>query len=210
MSSRALAGLSYAYARQLLGEPVPPLVHGDGQHRALVRPEDEVGWLVRLAVRRHRRGGCHTFLGNIYVGEGSLASTWLTAWPWASADYAAGVARKTYRYVTDHCTVKGVLFRDQSAATEFWVGPYVYWLFTEYLDTVGPEPVLAEWLRWLDRTWSVEREWRDFLDRPRDETGYVGRAAANGMLSVALLGYLGIKQMEEVGKPLHWRVQPEQ
>ena len=31
-------------------------------------------------------------------------------------------------------------------------------------------------------------------------------APANGMLSVALLGYLGIKQMEAVGKPLRWEV----
>ncbi len=211
---RALAGLSYyAYARQLLGEPVPPhwFTVMDNTVRWCDRKMKSDGWFD-WQCEDLVEGGCHTFLGNIYVGEG-IFGVYLAnrlAGREASADYAAEVARKAYRYVTDHCTVKGVLFRDQSAATEFWVGPYVYWLFTEYLDTVGPEPVLAEWLRWLDRTWSVEREWRDFLDRPRDETGYVGRAAANGMLSVALLGYLGIKQMEEVGKPLHWRVQPEQ
>ena len=53
--------------------------------------------------------------------------------------------------------------------------------------------------------WDTER--KDFLDRPRGGTpGYVGRASANGMLNVAILGYLGIKQMEEIGRPLHWEL----
>jgi len=60
----------------------------------------------------------------------------------------------------------------------------------------------------IDRRWSVERNWKDFLDRPRNGAGYVGRASANGMLNVAILGYLGIKQMQEIGKPLHWSLSP--
>ena len=91
---------------------------------------------------------------------------------------------------------------------EFWVGPYVYWLFTEYLDTVGPDPAFEDWLTVLDERWSVEREWKDFLDRPRDGAAYVGRATDNGMLNVAILGYLGLRQLDEIGKPLHWDAAP--
>ena len=114
---------------------------------------------------------------------------------------AQEAAWKAYRYVTDDCWIKG---RKYEYPLEFWVGPYVYWLFTQYLDTVGPDEKFEDWLRVLDESWSVEREWRDFLDRPADGSGYVGRASANGMLNVAILGYLGIKQMKETGAPLQW------
>ncbi|MCE5217455.1 hypothetical protein LLH03_10575, partial [bacterium] len=122
-----------------------------------------------------------------------------------AAAKAAAVTLKGYRYVTDDCWIKG---RKYEYPTEFWVGPYVYWLFTEYQDTLGKDPRLGDWLTVLDRTWSVEREWRDYLDRPTDGTGYVGRAASNGMLNVAVLGYLGIKQLDEIGRPLHWPTGP--
>lgn len=123
-----------------------------------------------------------------------------------SAQAAAEAARKACRYVTDDCWVRGVRFDHNPTRAELWVGPYVYWLFTEYLDVVGPEPRLAEWLAMLDRFWAVDHQWRDFLDRPATADGYVYRADSNGMLAVAALGYLGIKHMAEIDRPLHWRV----
>jgi len=150
-------------------------------------------------------GGCHTYLGNIYIGEG-LFGIYLAsrmAGREESAAAAAEATKKAYRYVTDDCWIKGKKF---TYSLSFWVGPYMYWLFTEYLDTVGPDERFEDWLQVVDQRWSIEREWRDFLDRPRNGAGYVGRAASNGMLNVAILGYLGIKQMAEVGKPLHWKL----
>ena len=67
---------------------------------------------------------------------------------------AAEATKKAYRYVTDDCWIKG---RKYEYPLEFWVGPYVYWLFTEYLDTVGPDDKFEDWLRVLDQRWSVER-----------------------------------------------------
>ena len=204
---RALSGLSYyAYAMQLLGEEVPgewwPVLDSTVEWTLWkMKPNGWFDWQCEDIVE----GGCHTFLGNIYIGEG-LFGCYLAdrfAGREEAAEKAAEATHKAYRYVTDDCYIKGQKYE---YPLEFWVGPYVYWLFTEYLDTVGPDPEFEDWLRVLDDKWRVEREWRDFLDRPSDGSGYVGRAAANGMLNVALLGYLGIKQMEEIGKPLHWEL----
>jgi hypothetical protein len=148
-------------------------------------------------------GGCHTFLGNIYIGEG-LFGCYLASRKGGrleAAKAAAAATKKAYRYVTDDCWIKG---RKYEYPLEFWVGPYVYWLFTEYLDTIGPDEKLEDWLQVLDRKWSVERGWHDFLDRA--PTGGCGRTTTNGMLEVSILGYLAIKQMAESGKPLHWEL----
>ena len=204
---RTLAGLSYyAYAMQLLGEKVPdswwPAMDNTVTWSARkMKPNGWFDWQCEDIVE----GGCHTFLGNIYIGEG-IFGVYLAnkrAGREAPAKAAAEAARKAYRYVTDDCIIRGKKY-DVPGAAEFWVGPYMYWLFAEYLDTVGPEKEFTDWLRGLDKLWSVEHAWKDFLDRPRGGAGYVGRAGSNGMLNVAILGYLGIKQMEEVRKPLRW------
>ncbi len=202
---RALSGLSYyAYAMQLLGEKVP-----DEWWEAMdntvkwsmwkMKPNGWFDWQCGDTVE----GGCHTFLGNIYIGEG-LFGCYLAdrrAGRLEAAKAAAEATKKAYRYVTDDCWIKG---RKYEYPLEFWVGPYVYWLFTEYLDTVGPDDKFEDWLRVLDQRWSVERGWHDFLDRA--PTGGCGRTTTNGMLEISILGYLAIKQMEEIGKPLHWEV----
>ncbi|MCX7598903.1 MAG: hypothetical protein N2512_08570 [Armatimonadetes bacterium] len=203
---RALAGLSYyAYAMQLIGEQVPAewfevmdnTVHWAAQK---MKPNGWFDWQCEDIVE----GGCHTFLGNIYIGEG-IFGVYLAnrvAGREDAARVAAEAAHKAYRYVTDDCYIKGQKYE---YPLEFWVGPYVYWLFTEWLDTVGPEPAFEDWLEVLDRRWSTERGWKDFLDRGPHG---VGRSDYNGMLVVAILGYLGIKHMAEIGKPLDWDVTP--
>lgn len=205
-TGRALAGLSYyAYAMQLIGERVPAewfeVMDNTVQWTAQkMKPNGWFDWQCEDVVE----GGCHTFLGNIYIGEG-IFGVYLAnkvAGREEAARATAEVAHKTYRYVTDDCYIRGQKYH---YPLEFWVGPYVYWLFTEWLDTVGPEPVFEDWLRVLDMQWSVQRGWRDFLDRG---PGGVYRSDSNGMLAVAILGYLGIKQMAEIGKPLHWDITP--
>jgi hypothetical protein len=200
---RALAGLSYyAYAAELLGEEVPDewfsvMDNTTAWCDRKMRPDGWFDWQCEDIVE----GGCHTFLGSIYVAEGLfgcyLASK--VAGREAEADESARVALRGYHYLTDSCYVHGVKYE---YPLEFWVGPYVYWLFTEWQDTVGPDERLQDWLTVLDDKWSVERGWHDFLDRAPE--GGCGRTEANGMLALAILGYLGIKQMDEVGQPLHW------
>jgi hypothetical protein len=199
---RALAGLSYyAYAMQLLGHKVPARWWRVFDNTVLwtmhkMKPNGWFDWQCEDIVE----GGCHTFLGNIYIGEG-LFGVYLAARLAGREGSAAGAAaatRKAYHYVTDDCWIRGQKF---GPPLEFWVGPYVYWLFTEYLDAVGPDTTFEEWLRILDEKWSVEHGWRDFLDRG---PGGVYRSDGNGMLAVAILGYAAIKEMAEGGRPLHW------
>ena len=196
---RALSGLSYyAYAMQLLGEEVPAEWWEAMDNTVKwtlwkMKPNGWFDWQCGDEVE----GGCHTFLGNIYIGEG-LFGCYLAdrqAGRDEQAQIAAQATAKAYHYVTDDCYIRG---RKYEYPLEFWVGPYVYWLFTEYQDTIGPDERLEDWLETLDERWSVEREWRDFLTR---ESGAGMRTGTNGMLEISILGYLGIKQMGEVGQP---------
>ena len=218
---RGLAGLSYyAYAMQLLGEAVPDrwwqvMANTVEWSRRKMKPDGWYDWQCGDIVE----GGCHTFLGNIYIGEG-IFGVYLAARQAGRrelAERAAVATRQAYHYVTDHCAIRGISFRDYFGAVDLWVGPYVYWLFTEYLDTIGPDERLQGWLEMLDDDYSVRRGWHDFLDRPRDqghwqelydrprtEKDYAYRACSNGMLAVALLGYPAIKHMADIGRPLHW------
>ena len=196
---RVLAGLSYtALALLTCGETVPEAWWDafDASVRwmdAKMKPNGWFDWQCEDVVE----GGCHTFLGNIYAGEGLfgvyLAET--AAGRAATAASALKAARRAYRYVTDDCWIRGSRYQ---YPLEFWVGPYVYWLFTEWERHVGHEPAFADWLTTLDRKWRVERKWGDFLRTPGMDCG---RARSNGMLTIAILGYQGIRLMEEIGQP---------
>lgn len=204
---RALAGLSYyAYARQVLGQEVPadwwPVLDDTVAWCARkMKPDGWFDWQCEDVVE----GGCHTFLGNLYVGEG-LFGCFLAdrlGGRAEAAEAARAAAHKAYRYVTDACVVRG---RRYQYPLEFWVGPYVYWLFSEWQAAAGPDPAFQDWLETLDRKWRGERAWADFLDRA--PTGGCGRTTTNGMLELAILGYLGIREMAELGVPLSWPAAP--
>ncbi len=200
---RALAGVSYyAYAMQVAGEQVPehwwPVLDNTVRWSARkMKPNGWFDWQCADIVE----GGCHTFLGNIYIGEG-LFGCYLAdrrAGRAEQAKEAAEATRKAYRYVTDDCYIKGQKYE---YPLEFWVGPYVYWLFQQYLDLCGPDAKLTDWLTVLDRRWSAERGWHDFLDRA--PSGGCGRTETNGMLVMAIMGYLGLKQMATAQQPWVW------
>ena len=55
----------------------------------------------------------------------------------------------------------------------------------------------------MDHGWRVERQWNDFLRMPGPK---VERAAHNGLLEVSILGYLGLRQMEDRG--IQWKLLP--
>ena len=200
---RALSGLSYyAYAMQLLGEAVPKR-YWEAMDNSVkwcawkMKPNGWFDWQCEDVVE----GGCHTFLGNIYVAEG-LFGCYLAdrqAGRTAQAAAAQQAAWKAYEYVTDHCYIRGRKFE---YPLEFWVGPYVYWLFTEYQDAVGPNPRCQDWLDTLNHKWAVERGWKDFLQR--GGPGLCGRTSTNGMLEVSILAYPAIKHMEQIGKPFRY------
>ena len=196
---RILAGLSYAALAFLkCGGRVPEewWTAFDATVRWMDAKMKPNGWFDWQCSDR-TEGGCHTFLGNIYAGEG-LFGVYLAETAAGRQDSAAAAlkaAHRAYRYVTDDCWVRGRRFE---CPIEFWTGPYVYWLFTEWNRHAGREPVFADWLATMDRRWREERRWGDFL---RVTGMNCGRADTNGMLTVAILGYLGLREMEETGRP---------
>lgn len=200
---RALAGLSYyAYAMQLLDEKVPERYWRAMDSTvtwSLKKMKPDTGWFD-WQCKDVVEGGCHTFLGNIYIGEG-LFGCYLAALQAGRQEQAAVAAKATrlaYRYVTDHCVIHGRRF---TPPREFWVGPYLYWLFTEYQAAIGKDTVFQDWLDTLHRQWVVEQQWADFLKRG---TKGAYRTSTNGALEIAILGYLGLRQMEELGKPFQY------
>ncbi|NCQ31576.1 MAG: hypothetical protein COZ06_06875 [Armatimonadetes bacterium CG_4_10_14_3_um_filter_66_18] len=205
---RALSGLSYyAYAMQLLGDKVPDHWWSAFDNtvkwcQRKMKPNGWFDWQCEDVVE----GGCHTFLGNLYVAEG-LFGCYLAdrqAGRTAEAEAARAAALKAYHYVTDDCYVRGQKYE---YPLEFWGGPYVYWLFTEYQAAAGPDARMQDWLDTLHRKWAVQREWKDFLQR--GGPGLSGRCDTNGMLAISILGYLGIREMEESGKPFRYSGFPE-
>lgn len=193
---RVVAGLAFAaIALQKSGERVP----GDWW-RIL---DASVAWMTgRMGANGWFdmqcgdavEGGCHTFLGNIYLGEGLFGVAMANRLAGRESESVIAAARKAYRYVTDDCWVRG---RRYQYPLEFWVGPYVYWLFTEWREHVGREPAFEDWLSVLDRRWRQERKWGDFMRMPGMDCG---RASSNGTLVLAILGYLGLKDMDERGQ----------
>ncbi|NLG14278.1 MAG: hypothetical protein GX561_08750 [Lentisphaerae bacterium] len=199
---RVLAGLSYtAFTLMKCGEKVPedwwPLFDNTVKWMAAkMKPNGWFDWQCEDKVE----GGCHTFLGNIYAGEGLFGVFMANrdANRPEQAEEAKKASHKAYRYVTDDCYIRGNRYR---YPLEFWVGPYVYWLFTEWESEIGIDSEFRDWLEVLDKKWSVERKWLDFKRHPKWNCG---RANYNSMLTISILGYLGIKDMEEIGKP--WRI----
>jgi hypothetical protein len=198
---RILSGVSYyAYAIQAAGETVPQR-YWDAMDstvkwcRRKMKPNGWFDWQCGYKVE----GGCHPGLGNIYVGEG-LFGCYLAnrrAGRLEQASEALKAAQLAYRFLMDAHRPN----YKEHPPLEFWVGPYVYWLFTEYLDAVGSDPIFRSVIESQDRQWREERQWKDFLWRGHGDTVY--RSKSNGFLTVSILGYLGLKQMEVVGEPFH-------
>jgi hypothetical protein len=200
---RALSGLAYyAYALLLTGHEIPDKI--------ISCLRDTVEWAYEKM--RHRdgwfdyqcedvvEGGCHTFLGNMYIAEATFG-WYLVADRLGlkkDAATAAEATRLAYHYVTDHCTIRGNRF---SLPLEFWVGPYLYWELTEYLSSIGPDPTFSQWLTGLHKKWAEERKWEDFLARG---PGHAFRTDTNGALEISILGYLGLRLMEEIGQPFRY------
>lgn len=189
-----MAAAAIAFIRS--GEPVPngwldAFVRTRGWMDRKMKPNGWFDWPCGFTTE----GGCHTFLGNLYAGEGlfNAALALRLAGRVAEAQAAFKTAHRAYRYVTDDC--RNGDWRYQYPL-EFWVGPYVCWLFAEWERHVGPDPVFRDWLVTMDRKWRVDRQWGDFVRRPGMDCG---RAKGNGLLTLAILGYLGLRDMEERG-----------
>lgn len=197
---RAMSGVSYvAYALAVCGKPVPAdwlTMLRETTAWAKERMEPRGGWFD-WGCEDVVEGGCHTFLGNQYIGEGTMGEYMLERQLGnrREAALAAEATRLAYHYITDNCTIRGQRF---GIPSEFWVGPYLYWELAEYNRYVGPDPVFAQWMQGITDIYVKQNQWQDFTDR---QGAKVGRARGNGSLVTSILGWLGLYYMDEIGKP---------
>ncbi|MGE5531530.1 MAG: hypothetical protein ACM3VW_05380, partial [Bacteroidota bacterium] len=81
---------------------------------------------------------------------------------------------------------------------EFWVAPYLYWELAEYNNYVAKDPVFTEWMQGITDIYINQNKWEDFTNPKQAKAG---RARDNGSLVTAILGWLGLHYMDEIGKP---------
>ena len=94
--------------------------------------------------------------------------------------------------------------KNNQPCLEFWVGPYLYWQYSEYLGSIGYEKPFADYLAVLHKNWAVDRNWKDFTQRGGGDM--VGRADDLSHLTMALPAYPGLRYLEEIGKPFKYAV----
>lgn len=199
-TGRAMAGVSYvAYAMAVCGQKVPDnwlTMLRETTAWAKERMEPKGGWFD-WGCEDIVEGGCHTFLGNQYIGEGTMGEYMLEKYlkNEPEAKLAAEATKLAYRYVTDNCIIRGKKF---GLPGEFWVGPYLYWELAEYQQYIAQDPVFAEWLQGITDIYVKQHQWEDFTNPTLDK---VGRASDQGSLVTAILGWLGLYHMDEIGKP---------
>ncbi|MEN6305588.1 MAG: hypothetical protein ABFD96_22890 [Armatimonadia bacterium] len=198
-TGRAMSGVSYvAYAMALCGKKVPAewlTMLRETTAWAAERMGPQSGWFD-WGCADVVEGGCHTFLGNMYIGEGTMGHYLVerTLGNKKEAQAAAEATKLAYRYVTDGCIIRGQKF---GIPTEFWVGPYLYWELLEYNTYVEKDPVFAEWLAGISDAYVKQTEWKAFTDRGK---AWVGRSSGNGSLVASILGWLGLYEMEQAGQ----------
>ncbi len=131
---------------------------------ALDKMQPETGWFD-WQCGYDVEGGCHSFLGNQYLAEAAQGYYLLCAerGDRQEAQQAAECARRALRFITDDC--RGFHGYRGDTPQEFWVGPYLYWQFTEYLGSIGEEKPFRDYLGYLHRAGAEVRGWRDFTQR---------------------------------------------
>ncbi len=149
-------------------------------------------------------GGCHSFLGNQYLAEAAQGYYLLCAerGDRQEAQQAAECARRALRFITDDC--RGFHGYRGDTPQEFWVGPYLYWQFSEYLGSIGEEKPFRDYLGYLHRGWAEVRGWRDFTQRTGD--GPVFRSNSLEHITMSILAYPALRLMEERGAPFRYEV----
>jgi hypothetical protein len=198
---RAMAGLAYfAYVMQTREGKVPRhylVALRDTIEWALEKMQPDTGWFD-WQCGYEVEGGCHAILGNLYLAEAAQGYYLLckARRDEDGARLAAECARRALRFITDHERGGG------APQLEFWLGPYLYWQFTEYLGSIAEDPVFRNYISEQHRRWAEQRHWRDFIKREGAEL--VFRADDLSHLTMSIVAYPALRFMEEIGKPFCW------
>ncbi len=198
---RAMAGLAYfAYVMHLREGRVPDAylaVLRETTEWALEKMQPDTGWFD-WQCGYEVEGGCHAILGNLYLAEAAQGYYLLckARRDQEGAKLAAECARKALHFITDYERGGG------APHLEFWLGPYLYWQFTEYLGSIGEDPAFRNYILEQHRWWSEQRGWRDFTKR--EGRSLVFRADNLSHLTMSITAYPALRLMEELGKPFMW------
>lgn len=202
---RAMAGLSYfAYVRQLREGSVPQSyldAMRDTTEWAMEKMKPDTNWFD-WQCGYEVEGGCHAFLGNMYLAEATqgyylVAAARKDAY---EAKLAADCTKRALDFVTDHDR-----FTSRSKGPfEFWVGPYLYWQFTEYLGSIGPDQKFRDYLDMLHDGWANRRNWQDFTQRTGESPLFRANELSN--IHQSILAHPALRFMEESGKPFRYPV----
>lgn len=198
---RITAGVNYmAFALAMCGEQVPgewDRVLRDSTSFHLARLAAHGGYYDPLCADRVE-GGCHRPLGNLYAAE-ALMGQYLYARAIGDAaemKRASDGMTTAAEFLVDHGGRGGAPYVTNSQ----WVVPYMYWLFTEYLTSVGPKPKLQAWMASRRRDWEVTRRYHDSFGRVPPKGG---RQWAGGE-RLSQLGFTGCRVLEDLGKPFSY------
>ena len=198
---RVAAGVNYmAFALAKYGEKVPA-----EWDQAL---QDSTGWYLAMLKKNkghfdilcgdHVEGGCHRPLGNLYVLE-ALLGQFLYARQIGDATEMKRCAdglKAASDFLIDHGGRDGAPYRPKSQ----WVGPYMYWVFTECITSIGPNAKMSAWMAYKRKDWEIDRAWHDTFSRVPPEH----RFQWGGGERLSQLGFTGCRVLEDLGMPFSY------
>jgi len=199
---RVTAGVNYmAFALAKCGGKVPA-----DWDRVL---RDSTGWYLATLKKNNAyydilcgdkvEDGCHRPLGNLYVAEALLGQLLYARQIGDKAEMkrCADGMKLAGEFLIDHGGLNGIPYRPLSQ----WVGPYMYWVFTEYLTSIGPNQKMSGWMAYKTKDWEINRGWQDAFSRVPPKH----RAQWGGGARLSQLGFSGCRVLEDLGKPFaYW------
>lgn len=150
-------------------------------------------------------GGCHRPLGNIYVGEFFIGQYFYSKQigDKKGMDIASKGAKISFEFLLEHGGPRGKPYKEGGIGFDSqWVRPYLYWLFTEYINNIENNERMKEFMQERSYDWEVVRKWADTFSRVYISSPRISPWAGGERLSQ--LGFLGCRLLEEIGKPFKY------
>ncbi|MCD6220364.1 hypothetical protein J7K43_08290 [Candidatus Calescamantes bacterium] len=201
---RVGAGVNYfTYAMALNGRKIPEewkkVLHNTTRWHLHILTKNNGHYDILCGDRVE--GGCHRPLGNIYVGEFFIGQYLFSRQigDRKDMDMARKGAKIAFEFLLEHGSPGDRPYREGGIGfNSQWVRPYLYWLFTEYINNIEDNKKMHEFMKERSYNWEVTRGWADTFSRVYIASPEISPHAGGERLSQ--LGYLGCRLLEEIGK----------
>ena len=205
---RVGAGVNYfAYAMALNGRKIPEewkkVLHNTTMWHLDILIKNNGHYDILCGDRVE--GGCHRPLGNIYAGEFFIGQYLFSRQigDKEGMDMALKGAKMAFDFLLEHGGPGGRPYREGGIGFDSqWVRPYLYWLFTEYINNMEDNEKMREFMKERSYDWEVTRNWADTFSRVYIANPRISPHAGGERLSQ--LGFLGCRLLEEIGKPFKY------